>query len=60
MHTLGLAGINANLSHYEAVRIKHTELALEALAEELKWRARRELKTDTEETLKSMLFTTPN
>lgn len=60
MNDLGPAGITANIAHFEAVRIKHTEMALEALVEEIKWRARLEMKKDPENALLTLLTTKVN
>lgn len=57
MKDLGPAAIAANIEHFETIRIKHTELALEALAQETKWRAQQEIKKDPEGTLKKLLTT---
>ena len=57
MDDIGPAGIKANIIHFEAVRIRHTELALDALVEEIKWRARLEMKKDPENALKTLLTT---
>lgn len=57
MNDLGPAGIKANIEYFQAIRIKHAELALEALAEEVKWAVRLEMKKDPENTLTDLLTT---
>jgi hypothetical protein len=57
MDDIGPAGIAANIEHFEAVRIKYTELALDALVEEIKWRFQQEMKKNPENALKTLLTT---